>query len=288
MAEYTDFASKLAVQDMTFIPISALMGDNVVHKSEKTPWYDGPTLLHHLENVNIGGSRNLVDFRFPVQMALRPNQNFRGFAGQIASGSISPGEEIVVLPSGKSSRVQSIVTFDGEEQEAAAGDSVVLTLEDEIDISRGDMIVRKRNLPQTASQFECIICWMSEEPMNPHGTYLVQHTTRQVRALISELNYRIDVNTLHREAADTLHLNEIGRITLTTTQPLFYDPYKLNRATGSFILIDPHTNNTVAAGMIRGRARDVDDIVQQAAGTSEVEQRRLGRGRDQPADARGA
>ena len=261
VAEYTDFASKLAVQDMTFIPISALMGDNVVHKSEKTPWYDGPTLLHHLENVNIGGSRNLVDFRFPVQMALRPNQNFRGFAGQIASGSISPGEEIVVLPSGKSSRIQSVVTFDGEEQEAFAGDSIVLTLEDEIDISRGDMIVRKRNLPQTASQFECVICWMNEEPMNPHGTYLVQHTTRQVRALISELNYRIDVNTLHREEADTLHLNEIGRITLTTTQPLFYDPYKLNRATGSFVLIDPHTNNTVAAGMIRGRARDVDDIV---------------------------
>jgi bifunctional enzyme CysN/CysC len=259
--EYTEFASKLSVQDLTFIPISALMGDNVVHKSDKTPWYDGPTLLHHLENVNVGGSRNLVDFRFPVQMALRPNQNFRGFAGQIASGSISPGEEVVVLPSGKNSLVQSVLTYDGEQAEAFAGDSIVLTLEDEIDISRGDMIVRKRNLPQTASQFECVICWMNEEPMNPNGTYLVQHTTRQVRALISELNYRIDVNTLHREPADTLHLNEIGRITLTTTQPLFYDPYKLNRATGSFILIDPHTNTTVASGMIRGRARGVDDIV---------------------------
>ena len=259
--EYTEFASKLSVQDLTFIPISALMGDNVVHKSEKTPWYKGPTLLHHLENVNVGGSRNLVDFRFPVQMALRPNQNFRGFAGQIASGSITPGEEIVVLPSGKESKIQSVVTLDGDQEEASAGESVVLTLQDEIDISRGDMIVRKRNLPQTASQFECVICWMNEEPMNPQGTYMVQHTTRQVRALISELNYRIDVNTLHREEADTLHLNEIGRITLTTTQPLFYDPYKLNRATGSFILIDPHTNNTVAAGMIRGRSRDVDDIV---------------------------
>ncbi len=259
--EYTEFASKLSVQDLTFIPISALVGDNVVHKSDKTPWYDGPTLLHHLENVNVGGSRNLVDFRFPVQMALRPNQNFRGFAGQIASGSISPGEEVVVLPSGKNSLVQSVLTYDGEQAEAFAGDSIVLTLEDEIDISRGDMIVRKRNLPQTASQFECVICWMNEEPMNPNGTYIVQHTTRQVRALISELNYRIDVNTLHREPADTLHLNEIGRITLTTTQPLFYDPYKLNRATGSFILIDPHTNTTVASGMIRGRARDVDDIV---------------------------
>jgi bifunctional enzyme CysN/CysC len=261
--EYTRFASKLSVQDMVFIPISALKGDNVVFKSENMPWYDGPTFLHHLENVNIGGSRNLVDFRFPVQMALRPNQNFRGFAGQIASGSIQPGEEVVVLPSGKTSRVRAIVTLEGELQEAAAGDSIVLTLEDEIDISRGDMIVRKRNLPRVASRFECIISWMSEEPLDPKGAYIIQHTTRQVRAFVSELNYRIDVNTLHREPAETLHLNEIGRVTLTTTQPLYYDPYKLNRATGSFILIDPFTNNTVAAGMIRGKARSVDDIVTQ-------------------------
>jgi len=263
VAEYTAFASKLSVQDMVFIPISALKGDNVVFKSENMPWYDGPTFLHHLENVNVGGSRNLVDFRFPVQMALRPNQNFRGFAGQIASGSIQPGEDVVVLPSGKSSRVRAIVTLDGELQEAAAGDSITLTLEDEIDVSRGDMIVRKRNLPHVASRFECIISWMSEEPLDPNGAYIVQHTTRQVRAFISELNYRIDVNTLHREPAETLHLNEIGRVTLTTTQPLYYDPYKLNRATGSFILIDPFTNNTVAAGMIRGKARNVDDIVTQ-------------------------
>jgi bifunctional enzyme CysN/CysC len=196
-------------------------------------------------------------------MALRPNQNFRGFAGQIASGSIQPGEEVVVLPSGKTSRVRAIVTLEGELQEAAAGDSIVLTLEDEIDISRGDMIVRKRNLPRVASRFECIISWMSEEPLDPKGAYIIQHTTRQVRAFVSELNYRIDVNTLHREPAETLHLNEIGRVTLTTTQPLYYDPYKLNRATGSFILIDPFTNNTVAAGMIRGKARSVDDIVTQ-------------------------
>ena len=263
VAEYTAFASKLSVQDMVFIPISALKGDNVVFKSENMPWYDGPTFLHHLENVNVGGSRNLVDFRFPVQMALRPNQNFRGFAGQIASGSIQPGEDVVVLPSGKSSRVRAIVTLDGELQEAAAGDSITLTLEDEVDVSRGDMIVRKRNLPHVASRFECIISWMSEEPLDPNGAYIIQHTTRQVRAFISELNYRIDVNTLHREPAETLHLNEIGRVTLTTTQPLYYDPYKLNRATGSFILIDPFTNNTVAAGMIRGKARNVDDIVTQ-------------------------
>jgi bifunctional enzyme CysN/CysC len=263
VAEYTEFASKLAMINLTFIPLSALVGDNVVHKSERMPWYDGPTVLHHLENVNVGVTRNLIDFRFPVQTVIRPHQDFRGFAGQIASGTIQPGEEIVVLPSGKQSKVKSIVTFGAELEEAFAGDSVILTLEDEIDISRGDMIVRTRNLPQVANQLECTLCWMSEEPMNPKGSYILQHTTRQVRAYISEINYRIDVDTLHREAAETFHLNEIGRVRITTTQPLFFDPYPLNRATGSFILIDPHTNTTVAAGMIRRRARDLDEVVAQ-------------------------
>jgi bifunctional enzyme CysN/CysC len=263
MAEYTDFASKLAMLNLTFIPLSALVGDNVVHKSERMPWYDGPTVLHHLENVNVGVTRNLLDFRFPVQSVIRPHQDFRGFAGQIASGTIQPGEEIVVLPSGKQSKVKSIVTFGAELEEAFAGDSVIVTLEDEIDISRGDMIVRTRNLPQVANQLECTLCWMNEEPMNPKGSYILQHTTRQVRAYISEINYRIDVDTLHREAAETFHLNEIGRVRITTTQPLFFDPYPLNRATGSFILIDPTTNTTVAAGMIRRRARDLDELVAQ-------------------------
>jgi bifunctional enzyme CysN/CysC len=263
VAEYTDFASKLAMPDLTFIPISALKGDNVVHKSEQTPWYDGPTLLHHLEHVNVGVTRNLIDFRFPVQTVLRPHQDFRGFAGQIASGSIQPGEEVVVLPSGKKSKVAAVVTYGAELAEAFAGDSVILTLEDEIDISRGDMIVRTRNLPQVANQLECTLCWMSEEPMNPRGAYILQHTTRQVRAFISEINYRIDVDTLHREPAATFHLNEIGRVKITTTQPLFFDPYPLNRATGSFILIDPSTNNTVAAGMIRRRSRELDEVVAQ-------------------------
>ena len=226
--EYRAFASKLTVQDITFIPISALQGDNVVNKSQTMPWYDGSTLLHHLENVNVGSSRNLVDFRFPVQMALRPHQNFRGFAGQIVSGTIACGEEVVVLPSGKTSRVRTITTLEGDLAEAAAGDSVVLSLADEIDISRGDMIVRRHNLPQSASQFECILCWMSEEPLNVRGSYLLQHTTRQVRAFIATLNYRIDVDTLHREQAETLHLNEIARVQITTTQPLFYDPYQIN------------------------------------------------------------
>ena len=261
VADYTEFATKLSVQDLTFIPISALLGDNVVHKGDNMPWYDGPTLMHHLENVNVGGTRNLVDFRFPVQMVVRPHQDFRGFAGQIASGTVAPGEEIVVLPSGRSSRVRAIHFLDQELPEAAAGDSVMLTLEDEIDISRGDMIVRKRNLPHVSNQLECILCWLNEEPLNPQTQYILQHTSHQVRALISELNYRIDVDTLHREAAHTLGLNEIGRAKITTTQPLYFDPYRLNRTTGSFILIDPYTNVTVGAGMIRRRARSLDEVV---------------------------
>lgn len=266
VTEFTSFASKLSLQNTVFLPISALMGDNVVDESNNTPWYKGPTLMHHLENVSVGGSRNLVDFRFPVQMVLRPNQDFRGFAGQISSGSISPGEDVVILPSGLESKVKSVVTLEGELPEAAAGDSVTLTLEDEIDISRGDMIVRKNNLPYVANQLECILCWMNEQPLNPSSPYIMQHTTRQVRAFVSELNYRIDVDTLHRDPnAETLKLNEIGRVKMTTTQPLYFDPYRMNRSTGSFILIDPNTNVTVAAGMIRRRARDLDEYMEKPA-----------------------
>jgi len=263
VADYTDFAAKLSIQDLTFIPVSALMGDNVVNKSDKMPWYEGPSLLHHLENVNVGASHNLVDFRFPVQTVIRPHQDFRGFAGQIASGSIMPGEEVVILPSGKTSRIKEIVTHEGDLDEAIAGDSIILTLEDEIDISRGDMIVRKNNLPQVDNQLECTICWMSEEPFNANTSYIMQHTTRRVRAFINELNYRIDVDTLHREETETLRLNEIGRVKITTTQPLFFDSYRLNRATGNFILIDPNNNTTVAAGMIRRSSRTLEEVVPQ-------------------------
>ncbi len=259
-ADYTAFASKLSVPSLTFIPISALLGDNVVHRGENMPWYDGPSLLHHLENVSVGASRNLVDFRFPVQMAVRPNAGFRGFAGQIASGTIKPGEDVVVLPSGRSTRVRSIVTFGGELAEAAAGDSVMLTLEDEIDISRGDMIVRSGNLPQASAALQCTLCWMSEEPLNRRTPYILQHTTRQVRAHVDELTYRIDVDSLHREPAQTLTLNEIGRVRLVTTQPLFFDSYQINRATGNFVLIDPYSNNTVAAGMIRRADQELADL----------------------------
>ena len=267
-ADYAEFVRQLNVQGVTTIPLSALRGDNVVDKSPHMPWYDGPTLLHHLEHVNVGASQNVVDFRFPVQYVIRPNQDFRGFAGQIVSGRIAVGEEVVALPSGLTSQIKEIVTADGPLPSAEVGSAITLTLADEIDISRGDMLVRARNLPQKSNQLDAIICWMSEEPLRPNGTYWVQHTTRLVKGLISELNYRIDVDTMHREQAQTLHLNDIGRVQLTTTQPLFFDRYELNRATGCFILIDPHTNTTVAAGMIRGQSRTVDELTADQRPTS--------------------
>ncbi len=278
VAEYREFAARLSVQDIVFIPISALKGDNVVKPSENMPWYDGTTLLHHLETVNVGASRNLVDFRFPVQYVIRPHQNFRGFAGQIASGRISPGEEVVILPGGLTTRVKSIVTYDDDHlTEAVAGDSVVLTLEDEIDVSRGDMIVRARNLPQVSNQLDATLCWMNDAPLNPEGSYWLQHTTHTVKAFISELNYKIDVDTMHRDPADTLTLNEIGRVQITTAEPLFFDRYQLNRATGGFILIDPFTNVTVAAGMIRGKSRRLNDVLdtEELADTAAARQKSL-------------
>ncbi len=259
--EYSDFIAKLNPQDVTFIPVSALVGDNVVEKSDNMPWYGGPALLHHLEHVNVGASQNVVDFRYPVQYVLRPNQDFRGYAGQVASGRISPGEDVVVFPAGLESKIKEIVTLGGNVAEGTAGDAVTLTLADEIDISRGDMIVRKGNLPQKSNNIDATVCWMSEAPLDTGKTYQLQHTTRLVRTIVTKINYRIDVDTMHREEAETLRLNEIGRIQLTTTQPLFYDSYAINRATGSFILIDPASNNTVAAGMIRGESRDVDDLL---------------------------
>lgn len=262
VADYNAFVGRLNVRDVVYIPISALHGDNVVRQSDTMPWYDGTTLLHHLETVNIGANRNSIDFRLPVQYVIRPHQNFRGFAGQIVSGRVAIGDEVVSLPTGLRSQVSAI--WRGEEncERASVGDSVVLTLSDEIDISRGDMLVRVRNLPHKSNQIDATLCWVNEEPMDPRGSYWLQHSTRQVRAFLQDLNYRINVDTMHREAADILHLNEIGRVQITTTQPLFFDSYQINRATGSFILIDPHTNNTVAAGMIRDRARRVSELVE--------------------------
>jgi bifunctional enzyme CysN/CysC len=253
--EYLAFSEKLDIHDITFIPVSALHGDNVVKKSSHMSWYDGTTLLHYLENLHVTVDRNLVDFRFPVQYVIRPHLDFRGFAGKIVSGTISPGEEIVALPSGKASKVRSVITYERELNEAFMPQSVVLTLQDEIDISRGDMIVRKNNLPQVNNRFEAIICWMNEESLSTATPYVVKHTTKYVKAYASKIIYKIDVNTLHREEASTFVLNEIGRVEMTAVSPMFFDPYKLNRGTGSFILIDPHTNQTAAAGLIIGPAR---------------------------------
>jgi bifunctional enzyme CysN/CysC len=257
--DFRDFAEKLAVPDIQFIPISALEGDNVVTPSGRMPWYAGGPLLHLLETVNVGSTRNLVDFRFPVQHVIRPNQSFRGFAGRIVSGTIQPGEEVAILPSGHLSRVRSVESPDGALEEGVAGDSVVLTLDDEVDVSRGEMIVRRRNLPVVANRFDALICWMDGRRLDPETGYLLFQTTRSAPAFVTSLIYRIDVDTLHREEATSLGLNEIGRVEVTTSIPIFFDPYDRNRNTGSFILIDPRTNSTVAAGMITGEVRQIEE-----------------------------
>jgi bifunctional enzyme CysN/CysC len=236
------------------------------------PWYEGSTLLHRLENVRAEATRNQVDFRFPVQTTIRPHQDFRGFAGQVASGTVRPGEEIVVLPSNRTSEVDTITTLDGELEEAGPGESVVVTLEDEIDVSRGSMIVRSRNKPDVTRQLDADLCWMNEEAMRQDRPYVLQHTTRRTQAYVSKIVYRTNVETFHREEADTFTLNDIGRVEIETADPLFVDPYKMNRATGSFILIDPDTNDTVAAGMIRGVAEDVAPFGTESASQTRVEQ----------------
>ena len=268
---YRTFAEKLEIGDLTFIPVSALRGDNVLEKSPDMPWYEGPPLLHHLENLQLTSDRNLIDFRFPVQYVLRPHLDFRGFAGRIASGTIRPGEEIVVLPSGTPSTVKSIHTPDGCLEEGFAGQSLALTLEDEVDVSRGDMIVRRHNLPSMEHHFEATLCWMSEAPLRPGTSYLLKHTTRTVRASVSKLFYAIDVDTLHRRKVESYGLNDLGRVAIQTASPIFFDPYKNNRATGSFILIDPDSNQTVAAGMIRGTPMTLEDLLDQDGGEAHPE-----------------
>ena len=269
-SDYRDFAQRLGVEDLTFIPISALLGDNVVDESENIPWYGGATLLHHLEHVNVGTRRNLVDFRFPVQYVIRPDQDYRGYAGRVASGAIHPGDEVMVLPSGQRTRVASVDTFDGPIERGSAGDSVSLTTEDHLDISRGDMLVRPLNLPIVDSNIDATICWTSEDPMKPGTQYWLRHTTREVKAFISRVVYRIDVDTLHREQVDSFELNDIGRVQIQAAQPIFFDRYERNRETGSFVLIDAHSNNTVAAGMIRGNVRSAEKL---AARLSEARSR---------------
>jgi bifunctional enzyme CysN/CysC len=254
--EFTSFAAKLDAPDLTVIPVSALNGDNIATRSEKSPWYEGPSLLHHLEHVHIASDRNLVDVRFPVQYVIRPQSttvtDYRGYAGQVASGVLKPGDEVMVLPSGMTSTIAAIDTADGPVAEAFPPMSVTVRLTDEIDISRGDMICRPHNAPTPAQDIEAMVCWMDETaPLRVGAKYTIKHTTRAARAVVRGLQYRLDVNTLHRdETADQLVLNEIGRVRLRTTVPLLADEYRRNRTTGGFILIDEATNRTVAAGMI--------------------------------------
>jgi bifunctional enzyme CysN/CysC len=254
--EFTSFAAKLEITDLTIIPVSALNGDNIASRSENSPWYEGPSLLHHLEHVHIASDRNLVDVRFPVQYVIRPQSttvtDYRGYAGQVASGVLKPGDEVMVLPSGLHSTIAGIDTADGPVAEAFPPMSVTVRLTDEIDISRGDLICRPHNAPAVAQDIEAMICWMDETaPLRVGAKYAIKHTTRTARTVVRGLQYRLDVNTLHRdENAGELQLNEIGRIKLRTTVPLLADEYRRNRTTGGFILIDESTNRTVGAGMI--------------------------------------
>jgi bifunctional enzyme CysN/CysC len=259
--EFRNFAMKLNVPDLTVVPISALHGDNVVDRSHNMPWYDGSSLLHHLEEVHIASDRNLIDVRFPVQYVIRPQQqtdhdlhDYRGYAGQVAGGVLKTGDEVVVLPSGFTSKIAAIDTADGPVDAAFSPMSVTVTLEDDVDVSRGDMIARRKNQPHVGQDIEAMVCWLSEATWLRQGAKLaLKHTTRWVRTVVKDLQYQLDVNTLHRyEDAVGLSLNEIGRVTLRTTQPLFFDEYRRNRTTGSFILVDESSNTTVGAGMILG------------------------------------
>ncbi len=257
--EFAAFAARLDIGDLTFIPMSALHGDNVVDRSANMPWYDGPSLLHHLEHVHIASDRNLIDVRFPVQYVIRPQaatdaelHDYRGYAGQVAGGVLKPGDEVLHLPSGFSTHVRRIEAAGTPVPEAFAPMSVTLLLDDDVDISRGDMICRPNNRPAAAQDIEAMICWMSSEAVLARRSRLVvKHTSRTVKAIVTDLHYRIDVNTLHRdESATRLGLNEIGRVRLRLTQPIFCDPYARNRTTGGLILIDESTNATVGAAMI--------------------------------------
>ena len=252
-SDYRDFVSRLDLPDLHFIPIAALHGENVVDPSVNMPWYRGSTLMNFLESVYIGSDRNLEDFRLPVQIVNRPNLDFRGFCGTVASGIIRQGDQIMVLPSKRTSKVERIVTQDGDLKEAFSSQSITLVLEDEVDCSRGDMIVRPGNVPKISNSFDATIVWMSSDAMVPGKTYLFKHTTQTVTGQVDSLKYRVDVNTLHRTPAPDLQLNEIGRCAVTLSQPIFFDAYRRNRGTGAFIIIDRMSNTTVGAGMISDR-----------------------------------
>lgn len=255
MAQFEEFSSKLYTKDVRFLPISALDGDNVVHRSENMPWYQGAPLLHTLENMHISSDINKIDARFPVQTVLRPQRegfiDYRGYAGRVASGIFRPGDDVTVLPSGFNSKIKTIDTVDGALEEAYAPMSVSITLEDDIDISRGDMIVKTGNQPEAMQEFDAMLCWLHSGPARPRAKYTIMHTSNEQKAMINEVHYKIDINTYNREEEDKqLNMNDIARIKIRTTRPLMIDEYRDNRITGSFVLVDDTTHETVAAGMI--------------------------------------
>ena len=256
-AEFARFATRLEVPDLTVIPISALRGDNIVTRSEAMPWYSGPSLLHHLENVHVASDRNMIDVRFPVQYVIRPQSatltDYRGYAGTVAGGVLKPGDDVMTLPTGLVSRIAAIETGSGAVDEAFAPMAVTVRLEDDLDLSRGDMICRPNNAPTVTQDIDALVCWMTDRELVPRQTFHLKHTTRWARGQIRDVLYRLDVNTLHRdESAGSLGLNQIGRVRIRTTVPLFVDEYRRNRATGGFIIVDSATNNTVGAGIIVG------------------------------------
>ena len=257
-SEYLELTKHLGIEDVTCFPLSALEGDNVVERSERTPWYEGQSLLEFLETVPIDQDRNMTDFRYPVQYVLRPNLDFRGFCGKVASGVIHKGDEIVALPSMKRSHVKSIVTYEGELEEAFCPQCVTLTLEDEIDISRGEMLVKPDNLPHVCRNFETMLVWMDEEPMDRKKQFFLKHNTNTTRATLTQIMYKVDVNTMQHLEGTDFKLNEIGKVHITTAKTLFFDSYSKNKATGAFILIDPITNNTCAVGMICNALEEKD------------------------------
>ena len=279
VTEYKKFTAPLGIPDITCIPLSALEGDNVVEKSSRTPWYSGPTLLEFLETVHIDNDHNLSDFRFPVQYVLRPNLDFRGFCGKVASGVVHKGDEVMALPSGKKSRIKSIVTYDGELDYAFPPQSVTLTLEDEIDVSRGEMLVHPDNLPCVGRNFEAMLVWMDEEPMDAKKSFFIKQTTNMSRTHIDSIKYKVDVNTMEHLSLENgkltketlpMQLNQIARVVITTAKELFFDPFAKNKATGAFILIDPISNNTSAVGMIIDRVDDNEMIAGQELPTLDL------------------
>jgi sulfate adenylyltransferase subunit 1 len=254
-SDFEKFASRLDVKDVSFIPISALLGDNVVDRSNKTPWYEGPTLMYYLENVHIASDLNFIDTRFPVQFVIRPYtdefHDYRGYAGRVAGGVIKKGDKVMLLPSGFTTKIAKIDTSDGELEEAFPPQSVTILLEDDLDLSRGDMIVRENNKPTVTQDIEVMMCWFVDKPLQLRGKYTIMHTTQEARCVVKDIRYKLDINTLHRNEEDkNIGINDIARVVLRTTKPLFVDAYRKNRTTGSVILIDEQTNETVGVGMV--------------------------------------